>query len=195
MKSGTTLYCIRHGQTDWNAQSRYQGQRDVPLNEAGRRQARRNGETLRSLLPQITQADFVSSPLSRACETMRIVRKSLGLDADAFRIDERLKEVHYGIWEGQLLDTLLVTEAEGIAARQADPFNFRPPQGESYADLLARTTEWLRTVETDTVVTTHGGVSRTLRAHLLGLDANSILDLEVPHDRVLVIQYGAMDWL
>jgi probable phosphoglycerate mutase len=55
--------------------------------------------------------------------------------------------------------------------------------------------EWVDTVETDTVVTTHGGISRTLRAYLLDLDPSRILELEVPQDRVLVIRRGAMHWI
>jgi len=195
VKDGVTLYCVRHGQTDWNAQSRYQGQMDVPLNEAGRLQAKRNGQVLRSLLPGIAQAQYVSSPLGRARETMQILRRELGLEPDIFALDDRLKEVHYGDWEGQLLETLLETEAEGIAARKADPYNFRPPQGESYADLLERMRGWLDTVDVDTVVTTHGGITRTMRAYLLDLDPNRILDLDVPQDRVLVIGRGEMHWL
>lgn len=195
MKDGVTLYCVRHGQTDWNAQSRYQGQMDVPLNESGREQAKRNGQALRGLLPEIALAQYVSSPLWRARETMHIVRRELGLDPERFATDDRLKEVHYGDWEGQLLETLKQTEADGIAARKADPYNFRPPQGESYAELQERMRGWLDTVEADTVVTTHGGISRTMRAYLLDLDPDKILDLDVPQDRVLVIRRGAMHWL
>lgn len=195
MRDGATLYCIRHGQTDWNAQSRYQGQMDIPLNDSGRQQARRNGQTLRQLLPDIANADFVSSPLGRARETMQIVRQELGLAPDNFSTDERLKEVHYGTWEGQLLETLIETEADGIAARKADPYGFRPPQGESYADLLERMRGWVDSVETDTVVTTHGGISRAMRTYLLDLDPQGILDLDVPQDLVLAIRRGTMRWL
>ncbi len=195
MKDGVTLYCVRHGQTDWNAQSRYQGQRDVPLNDSGREQALRNGRALREFLPEIAEAQFISSPLGRARETMQIVRRELCLEPDRFETDDRLKEVHYGSWEGQLLETLEETEASSLAARMADPYRFRPPQGESYADLLERMRGWVDKVETDTVVATHGGISRTLRTYLLDLDPNRILDLDVPQDRVLVIQRGEMRWL
>ncbi|MBU2580997.1 MAG: histidine phosphatase family protein [Alphaproteobacteria bacterium] len=190
-----TVYCVRHGQTDWNAQSRYQGQMDVPLNDSGREQALRNGQALRGLLPAIADVQFVSSPLWRARETMQIVRRELGLEPLDFRTDERLKEVNYGAWEGQLLDTLKKTEASGLAARKADPYNFRPPDGESYADLMKRMVDWLDTVEADTIVATHGGISRTLRAHLLDLNPSGILDLAVPQDRVLVIRRGEMRWM
>ncbi len=106
MRADVTIYFIRHGETDWNAEARYQGQADVPMNETGRAQAKRNGETLRQLLPGIAQADFVASPLARARETMRIVRETLGLEPDDFQIDDRLKEAHYGDWQGTLLADL-----------------------------------------------------------------------------------------
>lgn len=195
MQQGIIVYCIRHGQTDWNAQSRYQGQEDIAINEFGREQARRNGEALRAFLPKIAAAHFVSSPLSRARETMRIIRQSLGLAVEEYATDDRLLEVHYGAWQGQLLETLKSTDAEALAARRADPFHFRPPGGESYSDLLQRTCDWLSTLKGDTVVATHGGITRTLRAHLLGLDPGKILDLEVPQDRVLIIREGEMRWL
>lgn len=195
MQKGIIVYCIRHGQTDWNAQSRYQGQEDIAINEFGREQARRNGEALRAFLPKIAAAHFVSSPLSRARETMRIIRQSLGLAVEEYATDDRLLEVHYGAWQGQLLETLKSTDAEALAARRADPFHFRPPGGESYSDLLQRTCDWLSTLKGDTVVATHGGITRTLRAHLLGLDPGKILDLEVPQDRVLIIREGEMRWL
>ena len=195
MQQGITVYCIRHGQTDWNAQFRYQGQEDIAINEFGREQARRNGEALRAFLPKIAAAHFVSSPLSRARETMRIIRQSLGLAVEEYATDDRLLEVHYGAWQGQLLETLKSTDAEALAARRADPFHFRPPGGESYSDLLQRTCDWLSTLKGDTVVATHGGITRTLRAHLLALDPGKILDLEVPQDRVLIIREGEMRWL
>ena len=195
MKDGVTLYCIRHGETDWNAQSRYQGQVDVPLNATGREQAHRNGVALKSFLPDIAKADYVSSPLSRARDTMRIVRQALDLPPDDFQLDDRLKEVHYGDWQGQLLETLVSTEADSIAARRADPYHFKPPGGESYQELLQRMCGWLETIERDTVVATHGGITRTLRAHLLGLDRDRILELEVPQDKVLVIRRGEMSWV
>jgi probable phosphoglycerate mutase len=195
MRADTTIYFIRHGETDWNAEARYQGQADVPMNEKGRAQALRNGEALRALLPGIAKADFVASPLARAVETMRIVRSVLGLAPDDFRTDERLKEAHYGDWQGTLLADLQQVDAPGIAARTADPFRWRPPGGESYEDLMARAVPWLETVTRDTVVVSHGGVSRVLRGHILGLDLATVPLLEVPQDRVLVLRRAEVDWL
>ena len=79
MRPDVTIYFIRHGETEWNAEARYQGQADIPMNARGRAQANRNGESLRPLLPAIATADYVASPLPRARETMEIVRGVMGL--------------------------------------------------------------------------------------------------------------------
>ncbi len=195
MRPGLTLYFVRHGETDWNAERRYQGQTDIPLNDRGRAQSRRNGEALRTFLPDIENADFVASPLGRTRETMEILRASLGLDPAGYRVDRRLIELSYGSWEGQLQMNLPNTDPQGLSDRKLDPFRWRPVGGESYADLLRRTIEWADTLDRDTVISSHGGVSRCLRAHLLGLDPASIPALESPQDRVLVLSGGEMMWV
>ena len=195
LKPGVTLYVVRHGETDWNRDARYQGQADIPLNETGRAQARRNGEILRPMMPQIANADFVSSPLARAIETARILRTAMGLAPDTFRREPQLMEVHYGYWEGHLATELQVTDPEGVAAKALDPFGWRPRGGESYADLSDRIAAWLKTVERDTVAISHGGVSRVARGVVLGLDTLEVPYLDVPQDKVLILRDGEMGWL
>lgn len=195
MRADMTIYIIRHGETDWNAQSRYQGQADVPMNAKGRAQARRNGETLRALLPEIAKADFVASPLLRARETMEIMRTAMGLPPDAYSLDERLKEIHYGHWQGILADDIPRVDAPGLEARALDAFRWRPRGGESYEDLMLRSVGWLQSIERDAVVAAHGGVSRVLRGHLYGLNVAAVPELEVPQDRVLVLRRDGMSWI
>lgn len=195
MAEGLTLYIIRHGETEWNAERRYQGQVDVPLNARGRQQARRNGEALRALLPAIAGVDFVASPLGRARETMEIMRRALGLDPALYRVDERLKELHYGHWEGQLQSHLPQTDPQGLALRALDPYRWRPDGGESYADLMQRSICWLESIRRDTLIVAHGGTMRTLSAHMLGLDPNLVPTLEAPQDRVMVLTGGRSDWI
>jgi broad specificity phosphatase PhoE len=195
MKSGITIFFVRHGETDWNAERRYQGQRDIALNETGRAQARRNGDALKAFADQIKAADFVASPLGRTRETMEILRAALGLPINDYRTDDRLKELSYGTWEGQLQTELPVLDPNGWAQRSIDPYRWRPTGGESYEDLLARTARWLQSIERDTVVVSHGGVSRCLRGHVLGLDTATIPDLDSPQDQVLVLTSTAMRWI
>lgn len=192
---GVTIYFVRHGETDWNAARRYQGQEDIPLNDTGRRQAARNGEALRKRLPAVADCDFVASPLGRTQETMRILRGSLGLPPEDFETDPRLIELHYGHWQGQLLSDLGELDPAGVAGRLADPFHWRPIGGENYADLVERISGWLAGIERSSVVVSHGGVSRAVRWLLCAIDANEIQDLPVPQDRVLVLEQSGMSWL
>jgi probable phosphoglycerate mutase len=195
MRADVTIYFIRHGETDWNAQSRYQGQADVPMNETGRAQARRNGEALRTLLPEVGRFRYVASPLLRARETMEIVRSAMGLEPCDYALDERLMEIHYGDWQGIFAKDLPGIDAAGIKARSRDTFRWRPKGGESYEDLTARSVDWLGDVTADTVVAAHGGVSRVLRGHLYGLDTATVPELPVPQDRILVLRRDGMEWI
>ena len=194
MLPGVTVYFIRHGETDWNAQARYQGQVDIPLNDTGRAQARRNGEALRAL-PHAQALDYVTSPLGRTRETMDIVRRALGLPVEGVRIDDRLREMNYGHWEGQFASDLPHTDPAGIAERARDWWHWRPDGGESYEDLTLRIEDWLSGVTSDTVVASHGGVSRALRGLVVPVPRADVPRLKVPQDRVLVLQRGSMDWL
>ena len=165
-----TLYYIRHGETDWNAASRLQGQRDVALNALGRRQAAQCGDILRDLMARDGRApadfDYVSSPLVRARATMELVRAGLGLVPTAFRLDPRLKEMSFGRWEGFTFTELQAHEAKSLLARENDKWGFVVPDDESYAQLVVRVRAWYETVGRDTVVAAHGGVARALMAHL-----------------------------
>ena len=196
LKAGVTLYFVRHGETDWNRAQRYQGRQDIPLNATGREQAKRNGRRLAAALgARPGDLDYVSSPLLRASETMEILRAAMGLERSAYLTDERLLEVDYGSWEGQLWHEMVKLDAEGHAARLADVWNWRAPGGESYRMVADRVCSWLKEVASDTVVVAHGGVSRALRVVLLDLPVGEIMRLEVPQDRILVLNANAARWL
>lgn len=119
---------IRHGQTDWNAIRRLQGQKDIPLNDFGRQQAVGNGKLLAHLLgEQATDFDYVASPLGRTRETMELMRAAMGLDPLAYRTDDRLIEVSFGDWEGQTLPELKKEFPDRVKARKANKWDFIPP--------------------------------------------------------------------
>jgi broad specificity phosphatase PhoE len=195
MSPGVTIYFIRHGETDWNAQARYQGQVDIPLNDKGRGQALRNGEALRAVVRDPSAFDFVASPLGRTVETMSIVRSALGLTMDGVRFDDRLREMNYGHWEGQLAADLHQTDPDGLAERARDWWHWRPHGGESYDDLTHRVSGWIKTVTRDTIVASHGGVSRAVRGAIVPVPREDVPRLKVPQDRVLVLRTGSMEWL
>jgi broad specificity phosphatase PhoE len=199
MIPGITLYVVRHGETDWNAAMRLQGQTDIPLNDKGRGQAARNGLMLRDALAAHPNLDFVASPLSRAVETMDIVRRELGLPLKGYPTDDRLKEIAFGVREGMAwADLNRFTDAKGLL-RADNTYDWQPEGGESYAQLSARVAGWLKTVTRNSIVVTHGGVTRVLRGAVLGLPPAQIAELPVPQDKILVLQGGAsansMHWL
>lgn len=160
------FFFIRHGETDWNAERRLQGGRDIPLNDRGRRQAAQCGTTLRGLLADRGRVpadfSFVSSPLSRASETMEIVRGALGLPANRYAVEPRLSELSFGSWEGMTYREIRAVHEAALVARERDKWNFKTPGGESYAGLLARVHAWHAAATGDIIVTAHGGVARVL---------------------------------
>ncbi|PVB62996.1 histidine phosphatase family protein [Labrenzia sp. 011] len=184
------LIFVRHGQTDWNAEGRMQGQRDIPLNATGRLQAAGNGERLKAFLEAQTipseGLDFVSSPLGRTRETMELLRSAMGEAPSAYRLDDRLKEITFGDWEGFTLEELADREQDRVLQRRADKWGFVPPGGESYEMLVGRIGPWLQTVDRPTVVVSHGGVFRAVRGLLEGLEKSAVPRQDVPQDKVFV---------
>ena len=102
-----TIYYIRHGETAWNAEGRLQGTLDIPLNKLGRKQAVHAGNILGELLERDGRdkltIPFVCSPLGRARATMDFVREVMNLSPGGYAIDDRLREIGYGAWEGLYL--------------------------------------------------------------------------------------------
>ena len=160
------FYFVRHGETDWNAERRLQGQLDIALNDIGRRQSAQCGSTLRGLIAARRKAPadfaFISSPLSRACETMEILRSGLDLPRDGYAIEPRLAELSFGRWEGLTYAEVRALDGAALAVRERDKWNFTTPDGESYAGLLARVRAWHAGVKGDIIVAAHGGVARAL---------------------------------
>lgn len=190
------LYYIRHGETDWNAGYRLQGQADTPMNAAGEAQARRSGKILRKLLAlrglAASDLDYVSSPLSRARVTMDVVRTELSLEPSGYRIDPRLIEMSFGDWDGLDFAALQAREAAALAVRAQDPWYFAPPGGESYEQILPRIRDWHVGITRDTVVSAHLCTARALLVHL-GLEQQaSASRSRVEHAVVYVFDHNGM---
>ena len=166
------LYYVRHGLTDWNAAGRLQGHLDIPLNQTGREQAAHCAKILGDLFARegriAAELDYVSSPLSRARETMEIMRATLAIAPSGYEIEARLTEISFGQWEGLTYAEVMQRDPDVVAKREADKWEFLPPGGESYRRLALRVGAWYATVKRDTVVCAHGGTGRALVA-LLGI--------------------------
>ncbi|WP_112817390.1 histidine phosphatase family protein [Ensifer sp.] len=192
------IYVIRHGQTDWNAESRLQGQKDIPLNDTGRQQATGNGVALGAILgADAEQFDFVASPLGRTRETMERLRQAMGLDPILYRTDDRLKEVSFGDWEGFTLPELKRSVPERIAERRKVKWDFIPPgeDAESYEILSWRIAAWLKDVNRPTVCVSHGGVIRALFKLFGEMDEDEAASAAIPQDRLLRIAGNTIGWI
>jgi broad specificity phosphatase PhoE len=162
----TTLLLVRHGETDWNRDGRWQGGSDTQLNEVGRQQAVALAETLDGTVDAI-----YSSDLARARETAEILAAKLGLDV---HFDERLRERSFGSWEGFTNAEIEERFAEahrlwrlgaGPGAEDAEPF-------ETFAARIAGVLDELleRHPDDEVLVVSHGGSIRVIHAVAQGLD-------------------------
>jgi broad specificity phosphatase PhoE len=192
-----TIYYIRHGETSWNAQGRLQGAQDVPLNELGRRQAAHSGQILADLLVRDRRdrsaLAFVSSPLGRARSTMELMRGELKLPPANYGLDDRLREIGYGRWEGSTLAEMQAKDPALFARRQVAKWTMAPPGGESYVEVQARVQDWYDSLREDTVAVAHGGTARALMV-ALGIETPlSAADLTIEQGAVYVFGEGGLN--
>ncbi len=156
----TRLALIRHGPTRYNEAGRMQGRIDEPLSAAGR--AAVGGWRLPSGIdPELTGADWVSSPLIRARETARL------LGGPESTIEARIIEMDWGRWEGRRLDELRAELGAAMAENESRGVDFRPDGGESPRDVQVRVAPWLAALgkqRRPTLAVTHKGVIRAIYA-------------------------------
>jgi len=164
-------YLVRHGESVSNREGRVQGQSDVELSAAGRAQAAAVGGWSRGLAASAPVGEIWSSPLKRALETAEAIAAAVGLPV---RIDERLSELHAGIFQGHLWADLELRFPEEVSRwRGGDP-HYAIPGGESRAALAARGQEAIRSLASrDTasmIVVAHGGLLTAALGGLVGRD-------------------------
>lgn len=158
------LIFIRHGETDWNLQMRYQGHTDIPLNERGRSQARSIARHLRQ--HEAVEAVY-SSDLSRCRETAEIVASAFGLPVVA---SERLRELKFGLWEGLKYEELDRSYHQEFQDWFQDTLNYAVPGGESFAIALERMLPCVHNIagrhRGTVAICSHGGLIRAFINHL-----------------------------
>jgi probable phosphoglycerate mutase len=155
----TAVALLRHGETAWNVEGRIQGHTDVPLSDAGRARLR----AMR--LPAACKGmRVVTSPLARAVETAGL------LGFPEVPREPRLMEMHWGAWQGRLLQELRESLGEAMRENEGRGLDFRPPGGESPRELMQRALAWLREVREPTLAVTHRGVIRVVLAAATGWD-------------------------
>lgn len=160
---------IRHGETDWNREGRFQGSRDIPLNEVGLSQAREVAAFLRD-----KHLDAIwSSHLQRARVTAELIAEPHGLEV---QINKQLQEVNLGAWEGLTPNEVRAAYPEIAAARRENAYNSPPPPGgEAYPDFQKRCIDALDEIaalydaSSKVAVVSHGGAIKAVLGGLLGM--------------------------
>lgn len=163
---------------------RFQGRRDIPLNDTGRDQARRNGKALADFLGKAEGYDFICSPMQRTRETMEIIRGEMGLEPTQYAIEDRLIEAAYGELEGMTIHELKANHREIHRDRKTNRWHFCPPGGESLSMTLERVAPVLDEIAKPSIVVAHGAVGRGVRKHLLGLTEADAAWFVFPQDKV-----------
>ena len=193
------LIFLRHGETDWNAQGRLQGQQDIDLNATGLEQSARAALKIKKLLHRLQLNDkhlhFVASPLSRTRKTMHIVRTHLGLREQDYHTDPRLKELSFGQWEGLTWPEVQQQAPIEAQARENDKWGFVPPMGESYAMLAERVRPWLESLNQDTCVVAHGGIARVFLVLLADMPIERAPLVQIWQDRPILFAQGGFNWI
>jgi probable phosphoglycerate mutase len=185
---------VRHGETDWNVEGRLQGQTDIPLNALGRFQSEDVARRLTKLLDDPAKSRWIVSPLGRTCETAEIARLALGLEPKSYETEPRLKEITFGLWEGHTWAELRGKFPDAERARDANKWNYVPPNGESYAMLVDRLRPWLESITEETVVVSHGGVARALMAMIADVPPQEAPRHDIHQGRVLVFENSRFKW-
>jgi len=191
-----TIYFIRHGETAWNAAGRFQGSKDIPLNDLGRVQATHAGDVLGDLVARnghaLDDLAFVASPLMRARVTMELVRTELRLPPEGFALDDRLREIAYGEWEGSTLPEMRASHPDLFAERERDKWHVSPPGGESYVSVTQRMREWYDSLPGNTVAVSHGGTARALMVAIGVALPEKAADLFIEQGAVYVFRDGTL---
>lgn len=188
----TTLWIIRHGETDWNAEGRFQGHVDVALNELGRAQAQ---QLARRLADEHRRAPFAaawSSDLSRARITAELAITPLGLQIG---LEPALRERNFGVLAAQTRAEMEARQPEICAAWKANLTEYVIPGGESHAQFSGRVLDALRALALahdpgPVLVVTHGGALDCVYRAATGLHLDIRREDPIPNASISRVQVG-----
>lgn len=185
--SETRVFLVRHGAAR-GAEGIAVGQIDLGLSQAGADSVRRLARSWRGGPPD----RLVASDLTRATETAALLAEGWGIEAAT---DERLREMSYGDWDGQLWEEIRRRDGERLGEWMSAFWHHRAPGGEGLHDVARRAADWLEDVLAgvagETVVAVaHGGPIRSLLCHALGLPLEHAFHLRLDHGQVSALATG-----
>ena len=201
--SATTIWFVRHGETDWNAAMRVQGSIDIPLNAVGRDQAQCVARRLR----HVDIAAIYCSPLARTAQTAAPLAQLLGMGV---HVESAIAERRYGVFQGLTPEEIAQQYPEGYARWQRRETDFAPPGGESMVAFRQRVLDGMTDIASahpaqSVVVFSHGGVADMVYRLAHGIDLSQQRQWQVPNagihhlrvhsDEIRVLAWGLVDHL
>lgn len=183
------LLLTRHGETDFNLARRYQGQRDIPLNATGLRQAEQIAQRLAG-----EKIDVIySSDLSRAADTAKCIAR-MQAQSPTLQIDMRWRELSFGDWEGLNHEEMNTGWPVETKEWYADPVNTSTPNGETLFQLAERVTSGLDDLKSkykdETIlIVSHSGAIQSLLCHILGVDLSRYWQFRVLQASLTVVNF------
>lgn len=188
----TRIILVRHGETTWNQEGRYQGQIDTPLSEFGLKQGKLVAEALKDVPIDICYA----SPLSRAYKTACFCAEKHKLPVHK---DDRLLEINHGQWEGLLAEEIGTKYAETLHKWQTTVIDAQMPDGECIEDVRLRSMpafeEYVIKHEGKTVlVVAHDAVNKAMICHMLGLSLKCLWQIKQDNTCINVLEHKAGVW-
>lgn len=167
------IFLLRHGETEWNQQKRFQGHTDISLSEKG------IAEVSKWHIPEKIEHWFVS-PLGRAKQTANIHQLK------PLTISKNLIEANWGQWEGKVLKQLREIDPQQVADIESLGLDMRPPGGESPRDVRSRLIQWLTSIPGHygrIGAVTHRGVIRAALSQATDWDMKSDHVVNVTHNK------------
>jgi broad specificity phosphatase PhoE len=184
----TQLILIRHGETDWNVEGRWQGQADVPLNENGLKQA----EQIAQLLSNRKIQAIYTSDSTRTRRTAEVLGRVIGLRV---YIDIRLREIHQGEWQGLLITEIKERYSEEFRSRRANPLTIAPPGGETTKQVQERALSFIKDISDHypneaVAIVSHGFTIAVIVAHLKRIPFEKVWNLVPKNGDLIELDIG-----
>jgi alpha-ribazole phosphatase len=178
---------VRHGQTSWNQEGKYQGHSDISLNERGIKQ----GNLVAKRLAKEKISAIYSSDLLRAQQTAEAIAEYHGLSVIT---KPEFREINFGIWEGLTYQEIMADWPEILTAMYSKPDEIGPPQGESFQVVKQRVTRSLQECiaehqEQTIVLVSHGGTMRVLLCAALGIGLDKMWSMRQDSSAINIIEY------
>lgn len=179
------LYFMRHGETVWNTERRYQGMTDIELSDEGIRQA----ECVAERFKNIHIDKIYSSPLKRAMLTAKPIAEDKGLEIIA---EDAFREIHFGEWEGMTVPDLTEKYGDSYINFIREPHNYGFPGEENIDNVIKRIKPRIDDIiendDGNVLIISHGGIIRLMIMYIMGLDNSWFTKMWINNTGISIIE-------